>query len=394
MLRYGFYWMVMLALSYQIQGGLYMTTVKLKIAELRKEKGIGQQDLAEVLGVSFQSVSKWETGTTMPDITLLPSIAEYFNVSVDELLGLKPLRQQSYIPRNTDNRDNCNGKTDKLHQSRKYFWNYDYLKFLVENVWHIELPIDIIDFRCGDGYLGMKLLELLPKGSTYTGVDNEYFTNKAKLNFDNTKFDVKFIVSDMYSLETDKKYDMAICQVGLRHMNKPIEVLTKMVASVKKNSLVVCVEVNREFENAGLYIDDISYDYLCTAFDFHKLWKKELECEGRDYAIGMRLPFYMEQLGLRDIDIRMDDKVMYVNADMQDYEEKVQDFIEINGWDKSFSISGSENLVEIFMNRGIDRAHAEAYIKMQSKIAEYFRNTENKKSFLKVQGLLITYGRK
>jgi transcriptional regulator with XRE-family HTH domain len=46
-----------------------MATVKLKIAELRKEKGIGQQDLADVLGVSFQSVSKWETGVTMPDIT-------------------------------------------------------------------------------------------------------------------------------------------------------------------------------------------------------------------------------------------------------------------------------------------------------------------------------------
>lgn len=48
-----------------------MATVKLKIAELRKDKGISQQDLADVLGVSFQSVSKWETGTTMPDITLL-----------------------------------------------------------------------------------------------------------------------------------------------------------------------------------------------------------------------------------------------------------------------------------------------------------------------------------
>jgi transcriptional regulator with XRE-family HTH domain len=384
----------MLALSYQIQGGLYMTTVKLKIAELRKDKGIGQQDLAEILGVSFQSVSKWETGTTMPDITLLPSIAEYFNISVDELLGLKPLRKQVYIPRNTDNRDSWNGKTDKLYKNRKYFWNDDYLGFLVKNVWRIELPIDVIELRCGEGYLGMKLLELLPEGSTYTGVDNEYFINKAKMNFDNTQFDVKFIVSDIYSLETDKKYDMAICQAGLRHMNKPMEVLKKMVTSVKKDGLVVCVDVNREFENDGIYIDGISYDYLCTAFDFHKVWKKELECEGRDYAIGMRLPFYMQHLGLHDIDIRMDDKVMYVNPDMQDYEEKVQDFVEIHGWDKSLSASEQENIIELYMNRGIDRVEAEAYINLQSKIAECFRNTENRKSFLKVQGLLITYGRK
>lgn len=371
-----------------------MATVKLKIAELRKSKGIGQQDLAEVLGVSFQTVSKWETGTTMPDISLLPDIAAYFNVSVDELLGLKPLRQQAYIPRNTDNRDNWNGKTDKLYQNRKYFWNDDYLQFIIKNVWHIESPIDVIDFRCGDGYLGIKLLEFLPQGSTYTGVDNEYFTDKARQNFDNARSDVKFIVSDIYSLEVDKKYDLAICQAGLRHMNRPMEVLKKMIASVKKNGLVVCVEVNREFESDGLYIDDIDYDYLCTAFDFHKLWKKELECEGRDYAIGMRLPFYMQQLGLHDIDIRMNDKVMYVNANIQDYEEKVQDFVEINGWDKSFSISSRENTIELFMNRGIDRAEAEAYIKMQAKIAEYFRDTECKKSFLKVQGLLITYGRK
>jgi transcriptional regulator with XRE-family HTH domain len=67
-----------------------MGTIKLKIAELRKEKGSTQAELAEFLGVSFQSVSKWENGTTMPDITFLPNLAEYFEISVDELLGLKP----------------------------------------------------------------------------------------------------------------------------------------------------------------------------------------------------------------------------------------------------------------------------------------------------------------
>lgn len=371
-----------------------MTTVKLKIAELRKNKGIGQQELAEVLGVSFQSVSKWETGVTMPDITLLPSIAEYFDVSVDELLGIKPLRHQTYIPRDTDNRDNWNGKTDKLYKNRKYFWNDEYLKHLIENVWHVNSPINVIEYKCGEGQLGVKLLELLPKGSTYTGVDNEYFTNKAKINFDKTNFDAKFIVSDIYSLEIQNSYDMAICQAGLRHMNKPMEVLKRMIASVKKDGLVVCVEVNREFENDGLYIDEVNYDYLCTAFDFHDVWRKELECEGRDYAIGMRLPFYMEHLGLHDIDIRMNDKVMYANHNMADYNEKVQDFIEINGIDKSFSISSQENTVELLMSRGITRAEAEEYIVLESRIAGYFRDTQKRRSFLKVQGLLITYGRK
>ena len=85
-----------------------MASVKLKIAVLRKMKGIGQQELADALGVSFQSVSKWETGVTMPDISLLPDIAEYFDISVDELLGIKPLRQQDYLPSNTDNHYTAN----------------------------------------------------------------------------------------------------------------------------------------------------------------------------------------------------------------------------------------------------------------------------------------------
>lgn len=371
-----------------------MTTINLKIAELRKDKGIGQQELAEVLGVSFQSVSKWETGVTMPDISLLPDIAEYFNVSVDELLGLKPLRQQKYIPRDSDSRDSWNGKTEKLYKNRKYFWNDDYLKFLVKNVWHIETPVDVIEFWCAEGYFGKQLLEILPEGSTYTGVDNSYFTDKARINLKNTGFSAEFIEADVYKYNTDKKYDVAICQACLRHVNRQMDVLNKMIASVKKDGLVVCVEVNREFENDGLYLDGIDYDYLCTAFDYHKTWKKELECEGRDYAIGMRVPFYMHHLGLKDVDVRMNDKVVFVNPDTPNYDDKLLDFIQIHGWDEQHGTSDIESTIKLFMSRGIDRVEAEAYVKRNSKIEEYFRNTDARKSFLNVLGLLITYGRK
>jgi len=57
------------------------------IKRLRKEKDMTQETLADFLGVSFQSVSKWERGEALPDITLVPSIANYFGVTIDELMG-------------------------------------------------------------------------------------------------------------------------------------------------------------------------------------------------------------------------------------------------------------------------------------------------------------------
>ena len=56
-----------------------------KIKSLRKERNISQEVLANYLGVSFQAVSKWETGSTMPDVTVIPAIASFFRVSTDEL---------------------------------------------------------------------------------------------------------------------------------------------------------------------------------------------------------------------------------------------------------------------------------------------------------------------
>ena len=65
-----------------------------RIKRLRKRKGISQEALAEILGVSFQAVSKWETTSTMPDIGLVPSIAAFFDVSIDELFDYNVLENQ------------------------------------------------------------------------------------------------------------------------------------------------------------------------------------------------------------------------------------------------------------------------------------------------------------
>ena len=56
------------------------------LKDLRREKGITQEQLAEELGVSGRTISRWETGNNMPDIGLLVEIAEYFDVSIPEII--------------------------------------------------------------------------------------------------------------------------------------------------------------------------------------------------------------------------------------------------------------------------------------------------------------------
>ena len=61
---------------------------------LRKGKGLTQEEVGEMLGVSPQSVSKWERGDTMPDITLLPALANLYKISVDTLIGMDKINDR------------------------------------------------------------------------------------------------------------------------------------------------------------------------------------------------------------------------------------------------------------------------------------------------------------
>ncbi len=68
-----------------------------EIRRLRNERGITQEALAAALNVTAQTVSKWECGTSMPDVQLLPEIAVYFGVTIDQLFAMAPEQQMERI---------------------------------------------------------------------------------------------------------------------------------------------------------------------------------------------------------------------------------------------------------------------------------------------------------
>ena len=68
-----------------------------KIKSLRKQKNISQEVFAGYLGVSFQAVSKWENGNTMPDVTMIPAIASFFSVSTDELFDFNLFEMEKQV---------------------------------------------------------------------------------------------------------------------------------------------------------------------------------------------------------------------------------------------------------------------------------------------------------
>lgn len=367
--------------------------INLKLAELRKRNRMTQQELGDILSVSYKTISKWENGTCLPDINTLPELSKIFNVSVDALLGLAPLDSSHYRPSNSAQSDYWENRVEYLKRTRATMWNADYLKFLVCDVWQISKPVEILDCGCGYGALGLMLLPLLPKGSKYVGVDfSEKMIAEAKRIYQKEDYEAEFSQSDICELKATKHYDMVISQAVLRHVNNAEVFLRKMVELTKPGGMVISIECNREFETDGLYIEGMNYASLCEKQGLKKLWQKELEMQNRDYSVAMKIPHYMKKAGLRDIDCRMNDKVLYLEPEKEGYQQILADRIKADHWDKEKSKAEIERDVAYFVNHGMSRKEALDYCNQQNEIVKYMKEHREDISLTKVGGLMISYG--
>ena len=73
------------------------------IKELRTEKGLTQKELADELGISNKTISKWETGNGLPDIISLQPLCDKFDISINDLLSGERLQPSEYTDRAEEN---------------------------------------------------------------------------------------------------------------------------------------------------------------------------------------------------------------------------------------------------------------------------------------------------
>ncbi|MBO5300304.1 MAG: helix-turn-helix transcriptional regulator [Clostridia bacterium] len=120
-----------------------MNNIGQRIKELRKKNDMTQEKLADFLGVTYQSVSKWECGTTAPDLALIVPLARLLHVSTDELLGMKPSEcdeRKAYFDSEYFQfwkKDHEKDLEIARQAVSEYPGDYRYLYWLASNEWYV-----------------------------------------------------------------------------------------------------------------------------------------------------------------------------------------------------------------------------------------------------------------
>lgn len=239
------------------------------------------------------------------------------------------------------------------------YYNDDYLDFLITKVWKITEPINIVDYGCGFGFLGLKLLPMLPAGSTYTGVDKgTELLNKARELFRSAPYTTEFIQGDIEEIQLDSKYDAAMCHAFLLHMTDPRGTSQKMIDSVCDGGKVICFETHWISNMSNYYLDGMKQSEGIKLGVLQKLYEEDSLRNGKDGNIGIKIPVLLSQLGLRQVESRVSDKVNFLDQNMDETQkEQLYSSLREGGLGQ---VPGDLNeMLESLMNRGLSKEEAQ-----------------------------------
>lgn len=177
-----------------------------KIKELRKQRGITQEQLAESVGVSFQAVSKWENNIALPDITLAPILANYFGVSMDELFDFSLSKIEAEVEsiaeeaRSYIESDPEQGRKIIENSLKKYPENDVLLNSLLYVMNYSEKPDETIA-------VANKIIEKTTRNDLkYDAFRFLAYAYKAKGEFDNAKTAIEQIPEIYFNKLTEMAY--------------------------------------------------------------------------------------------------------------------------------------------------------------------------------------------
>ncbi|MBR2566176.1 MAG: class I SAM-dependent methyltransferase [Paenibacillus sp.] len=206
-----------------------------------------------------------------------------------------------------------------LRNTRWLYYNDDYLEFLVQRVWKIEEAVHMIDYGCGYGYMGLKLLPLLPAGSRYTGVDQgKELIKHAKELYAHTSYQAEFIEGDIETVQIERVYDIALSHAFLLHMSDPRKILKKMIGSVVDGGRVICFEPHWIANMASYTLDDVEQSNIVQLGILQKLYEHDARLSGKDGNIGMKIPTLLSQLGVKGVECRVSDRVNFLDQQMNE----------------------------------------------------------------------------
>jgi tellurite methyltransferase len=191
------------------------------IARYRKELKLTQEELGKMLDVTFQAVSKWETGQAMPDITLLPRLAEILRISVDKLLGYRAFDPPvSFI--------------DEIYGREEYFGGVDPSPECLQviSLMPPSKRLKLLEIACGEGrdavFFARCGYEVSATDLSVNGIE------KTKRLAEKARVPVNAFRSDIFDYRLDCKYDI-IYSRGVFHFIKP-ELRGEIIEDYRKHT--------------------------------------------------------------------------------------------------------------------------------------------------------------
>ena len=266
-------------------------------------------------------------------------------------------------------------KYDYLRHTRSLYHNDDYLQFLVEKVWRLNARCDIVDLGCGYGFLGLKLLPLLPEGSTYTGIDlSAELLGQARHLFSPLPYSATFIRASATSAPLpDSAFDLAICHALLMHLPDPEKAIAEMVRLTRHNGRVIACEANWNGVNALSHIDELEKTDTTDLGFLQRLFNRDRRATGKDGNIGVKIPVLLHKAGLQDVEARLSDKApcFFPPVDNPEKEELFQALC--RDMARPIDDERAKSMTARFLARGFSAAEAEAQIRREQNLAENFQ---------------------